>query len=368
MDRRARRAVLVALSSATLFAVAALPAGLLGGTAGAEPVTTLQQQAAALAEQIQTDYAKLSVLDEGYDQANQRVHELENEVTAANEAIGRAGRALATDRERLRTVAIEAYIDGDSSPGLAMLFSSSSKQLPMQQAYMQAASGDLGAAEAAMTLAEHALDARRATLLRTEQQASAAERKIASERSLAQRITGQLENQLASVKGQLAQAVAVAERQQRLQQEAAAQAAALAQQQPAAPQPAPPPAPTVGSGSGAVAVRAAESQLGVPYVWGGDTPGVGFDCSGLTMWAWGQAGVSLEHGATAQYYEIAHVSMGDLQPGDLIFYGDASYLYHVVMYVGAGPYGSDTVIQAEQTGTDVMYTPIPPGAYGAGQP
>ena len=81
------------------------------------------------------------------------------------------------------------------------------------------------------------------------------------------------------------------------------------------------------------------------------------------MWAWSQAGVSLAHGATDQYYEIRHVSMSSLQPGDLIFYGSSGYLYHVVMYVGGG-----TVIQAEHTGTNVMFTPIPPGAYGAGQP
>ena len=115
--------------------------------------------------------------------------------------------------------------------------------------------------------------------------------------------------------------------------------------------------------SGRLAVNAAQSQRGVPYVWGGATPGEGFDCSGLTMWAWGQAGVSLAHGATEQYYEIQHVSMADLQPGDLIFYGNASLLYHVVMYIGDG-----MVVQAEETGTNVMDTPIPPGAYGAGQP
>jgi cell wall-associated NlpC family hydrolase len=101
----------------------------------------------------------------------------------------------------------------------------------------------------------------------------------------------------------------------------------------------------------------------VPYVWGGATPGVGFDCSGLTMWAWGQAGVQLPHGATAQYYQIQHVSMSDLQPGDLVFYGSAGYLSHVVMYIGGG-----MVVQAEQTGTNVMDTPLWPGAYGAGRP
>lgn len=173
------------------------------------------------------------------------------------------------------------------------------------------------------------------------------------------------------MKGNLAQAVAAAEQQRQLQAEAAAEAAALANQQRINQQNSAPPQnlpPVSGGGSGAVAVRAAESQLGVPYVWGGATPGVGFDCSGLTMWSWEQAGVSLAHGATDQYYEIAHVSMSNLQPGDLIFYGDSGYLYHVVMYVGSGPYGGDTVIQAEETGTNVMFTPIPPGAYGAGQP
>ena len=116
-------------------------------------------------------------------------------------------------------------------------------------------------------------------------------------------------------------------------------------------------------GRGQIAVNAAQSQRGVPYVWGGASPGYGFDCSGLTMWAWDQAGVSLAHGATEQYYEIQHVSMSDLQPGDLIFYGNSYVLYHVVMYIGGG-----MVVQAEETGTNVMDTPIPPGAYGAGRP
>jgi cell wall-associated NlpC family hydrolase len=78
--------------------------------------------------------------------------------------------------------------------------------------------------------------------------------------------------------------------------------------------------------------------------------------------------VQLAHGATDQYFEIAHVSLSALEPGDLIFYGDSAYLYHVVMYVGSGPYGSDTVIQAPYTGTDVQFSPMPPGPYGAGQP
>ncbi len=369
IEGRGRRLALVAFSSASLVVGIAVPAGLANASAAADPVASLQQRANALAAEIQTDYAKLQVLDEGYNQAHERVQQLQQAVDAATKAIGRAHARLMSDKARLRIVAIDAYVTGNSSPGLSMLLGSSSQQLPMQQAYYSAASGDLSATEALVETAAHDLAGHRVTLLSDQRAAASAEKRIASERAQAERITSQLESELATVKGNLARAVAAAEQQRALQELAAAQAAALAKQQQANQPPvAPPPPPAVGGGSGAVAVRAAESQLGVPYVWGGATPGVGFDCSGLTMWSWGQAGVSLAHGATEQYYEIAHVSMSALQPGDLIFYGDAGYLYHVVMYVGSGPYGSDTVIQAQNTGTNVMFTPIPPGAYGAGRP
>ncbi len=110
-------------------------------------------------------------------------------------------------------------------------------------------------------------------------------------------------------------------------------------------------------------MRAAESQIGVPYVWGGSSPGYGFDCSGLTMWAWGQAGVSLPHSAEDQYLSVEHISLSQLQPGDLIFYAADGYVYHVIMYVGDGK-----AIQAEQTGTLIQVAPVWPGAFAAGRP
>lgn len=376
-----RRRLVAVLSGAALLAGTTVPFALSSAPAAAASVSSLRQKASVLAGEIQTNYDKLDVLDEGYNQAHARVVTLGREITTAKADIAKARRELAADRAHLRGVAITAYIDGGSGAGLAVLLAGNSGQAPMQQAYLQAASGNLAAAEASVTNARHHLAGREATLEKAEKGAKAAEEKIATERRTAAKITAQLESELSSVKGSLAKAVAAAEAQRQLQAAAAARAASLVKQQQATPPPPPaptPPAPTPpsagnpapvsGGGSGAVAVRAAESQLGVPYVWGGATPGVGFDCSGLTMWSWAQAGVTLAHGATEQYYEIAHVSMSNLQPGDLIFYGNASYLYHVVMYVGSGPYGADTVIQAQQTGTNVMFTPIPPGAYGAGQP
>ena len=98
------------------------------------------------------------------------------------------------------------------------------------------------------------------------------------------------------------------------------------------------------AGGAATAVAAAESQIGVPYVWGGESPGRGFDCSGLTQWAWRQAGVDLPRTAAAQYDAIAHVPLSDLQPGDLLFWGFGG-ISHVGMYVGGGE-----IVNAPETG------------------
>ncbi|MGC1419756.1 MAG: C40 family peptidase, partial [Acidimicrobiales bacterium] len=127
-----------------------------------------------------------------------------------------------------------------------------------------------------------------------------------------------------------------------------------------------------GTAQGNLAVQWAEKEIGVPYVWGGETPGVGFDCSGLVQWAWGKAGVAIPRTTETQYPAMVHVSLLKLQPGDLLFYynldGDHE-VDHVVMYVGSGPYGSSTVIAAAHTGTLVGYEPLFTfGLVGASRP
>ncbi|SDS43593.1 C40 family peptidase [Corynebacterium timonense] len=102
---------------------------------------------------------------------------------------------------------------------------------------------------------------------------------------------------------------------------------------PASPPQAPVPAPDGGEGSaaGRAAVAAAKSQLGTPYAWGGTGPG-GFDCSGLTSWAYRQAGVELPRMAHEQAVG-RQVTYQELQPGDLAVWDG-----HVAMYAGDGMY------------------------------
>jgi peptidoglycan DL-endopeptidase CwlO len=88
-----------------------------------------------------------------------------------------------------------------------------------------------------------------------------------------------------------------------------------------------------GAGQGVTAVQAALTQIGSPYVWGGAAPG-GFDCSGLVMWAFQQAGIALPHSSQALAQGGQPVALSDLQPGDVLtFYSDAS---HAGIYVGDG--------------------------------
>lgn len=103
-----------------------------------------------------------------------------------------------------------------------------------------------------------------------------------------------------------------------------------------------------GSSRAATAIAAAISKLGSPYVYGATGP-TSFDCSGLTQWAYAQAGVSLPRTTYDQVNAGMRISSLDAaQPGDLIFYG--SDIHHVAMYVG-----NSTVIHALHTGAVVRY-------------
>jgi len=132
----------------------------------------------------------------------------------------------------------------------------------------------------------------------------------------------------------------------------------------------PPPPPTVGGVGGTVGgptqqkvVDAAKTQLGLPYIWGGGgtngSTGGGFDCSGLTQYAFAKVGVALPRTADTQYAATASKAIpggfdpASYQAGDLLFYGTASNIHHVAIAIGNGQ-----LIQASTFGEPLNIKPI----------
>jgi cell wall-associated NlpC family hydrolase len=135
-------------------------------------------------------------------------------------------------------------------------------------------------------------------------------------------------------------------------------------------------------------VQAALAWLGTPYAWGGGTSSgpsrgihdwgtadyygdynkIGFDCSGLALYAWAQVGVYLPHYSAYQYYSGQHVSASNLQPGDLVFYAydtsNPATIHHVAIYMG-----NNQIVQAPYSGSYVQIAPMRWSGYiGATRP
>ncbi|OEV01677.1 NlpC/P60 family protein [Streptomyces oceani] len=101
------------------------------------------------------------------------------------------------------------------------------------------------------------------------------------------------------------------------------------------------------SGRAGAALAAAKGKLGSPYVWGATGPS-SFDCSGLTSWAYSQAGVSLPRTSQAQSSAGTQISRDELKPGDLVFF--YSDLHHVGLYAGNGQ-----MVHAPKPGASVRF-------------
>ena len=109
------------------------------------------------------------------------------------------------------------------------------------------------------------------------------------------------------------------------------------------------------NGIGGRAVAIAARYLGVPYLWGGASPLTGFDCSGLTMYAYAQVGIHLTHYTGAQFHEGTPVPPSALQPGDLVFFDAGAFGVpgHEGMYIGGGLF-----IHAPHTGDVVRISSL----------
>lgn len=344
-------------------AVVVLPLSIVTASAGATlSLSGAQQKAAQIESEVHATGVQVDALDQRYEAALAEKSSVDAQITATEAKIGRSKAQVAKDRSVLRQAAVEAYVTSGSSAGTNAIFDGNQTSALDSSVYDQVVTGNLHVSMDDLTSALTRLAAEHATLDSENAQAAQAIAAAHAALTKGQALEAQQRAALGQVKGQIATLV----NEQRAAAAAAAQAQA-AQQLAAAPPPPAPSAPVLspaGGSAGTVAVRAAETQLGVPYVWGGEQPGAGFDCSGLTAWAWGQAGVPLPHYSGAQMADSVPVPISDLQPGDLLFYGPGGDT-HVAMYVGGGE-----MIEATLPGTVVRIDPVRfgTGFAGAGRP
>jgi cell wall-associated NlpC family hydrolase len=337
--KRLPRVLLVAGSVVTVTSPVCWPSAR---PVGADPLASARAQAAAVNAQLQADGAKLDALAQRYEQAQQQLASARAQVSQVQSAIAQDQAQVAADDAALRGEALHNYETGVGNSDLNSVFGPVGTQGAVSSVYTNLATGDVTTAADALRVAEANLARQEAQLQASQAQAQALVDTIGAQRATALATAAAEQSTLHSLSAQISQY--------------------LAQQQtvrvvPVGPGPAP-------SGAAGVAVRAAESQIGVPYQWGAESPGRGFDCSGLTQWSWAQAGVSIPRTSQEQWAALPHVPMSAIVPGDLIFWGSGGDATHVGIYVGNGD-----VVHAPSTGQDVQMVPIwSSGLMGAGRP
>jgi cell wall-associated NlpC family hydrolase len=321
----------------------------------ATTLTQARAQAAQIAAQLATDQNQFGVLNDAYNLAVEQNTALNTQITLTETQLAADRTQLASDQSTLRTEAIIAYTNGNTT-GLNTLFAGTGEQASIASEYRTVATGSLQTTLDALHQAETRLTTTQNTLTTEETASHQAVLTAQNDKQQAATLVTQQQTLLSHQNAQITALVA----QQQAATQQAAQKTAVTQLGPTAIHTTPPP-PGTGTST---AIAAAESQLGVPYVWGGETPGKGFDCSGLVQWAERQAGINLPRTAAAQYDAITHIPLTAIQPGDLLFWATDGAIFHVAIYIGNGD-----VIQAPETGETVSIAPIwSTDLYAAGRP
>jgi cell wall-associated NlpC family hydrolase len=365
--------------SAALATLAVVPSPV----ASADTLSSDQAQAAALGAKLNAEQAQISVLNGQYEAATYHLSQVNAQITATKAQIAADQAVVNKDQAQLRTQAVADYMTSGTSSQLTEMFSSNNSTAGIRSEYSAISTSNvtntvdsLHTAQAQLQTQQNALDAQQTqatnetnTLASSKQQATTLaatyqQQKNSADQAVAQALAAQEAAAAAAAQAAANAKLAAAQAAQATAQRQAAAAVTVTRTATntasstgtaassgggAAVVTAPPPAPGAGA---AGAVGEAKTQLGVEYVWGGSSPATGFDCSGLVMWSYEQVGISLPRTSGAQFAATTPVPLGDIQPGDLLFYGPGGS-EHVAMYVGSGE-----MIEAPETGQTVHITPI----------
>jgi cell wall-associated NlpC family hydrolase len=346
---RTRSRSLVVLGVAVAAAVSVLPAG----TGSADPRPSLRE----VEQRVNALNAKVDVAVERYAGSKLDLAAASRRAAVAKARVRAAQKQLDGIKKAMGAVAAAAYRSGGTDQFVQLVNTSSPQTFLDRASSLDRIAAGQNAQLAAAATARHRLSAVRAEAAREQHAQQVVAREMAAQKAAIEQALGEQKGLLSSLKAEERARLEAARR-------AAARAAAAAARASRSRALASVDVPTYNgpaSGRAAVAVQEAYNQLGKPYRWGASGPG-SFDCSGLTMWVWGKAGVSLPHSSRAQYASGRHVSRGELQPGDLVYFG--SPIHHVGIYIGGG-----RMISAPQTGDVVKVQNALRGDYaGATRP
>lgn len=350
--RRPRRPLWSAVS-ALILTTSLLASAVIPGTASADSIDDKRAQAAAIADQLERLTEQMDMLGEDYAEALQSQADLSVEIKQAQADVAAAEAKLAEMRGTLYNSAVTQFMHGGRNSTLTNLFASAGGvQDALQRSQLTSIAMNQG------SLTTDSLDAtatelsKKKTLLeKKRRQAESIAVDVKNRQGAAESLAEKYLQLQSSVQGDLVDLLR--EERQRREAEALAESkreAAGYKSKYSALQKKYGNIPSV-SARAQTAVRAALSQLGVPYRYGQSSPGRAFDCSGLTTYAWGKAGVGLPRNSRRQYNALTKIPKQMAQAGDLIFTG--SPIHHVGIYLGNG-----TMVHAPQTGDVVKIGPI----------
>lgn len=332
LDRNTKVTVLTAAAATAAVAMAGAPAGAAPGLPH-EPGGGARSGVSAQVDRL---FEEAEQATEHFNEAGEKADRLRTEVNRAQDAVARGQERINTMRGVLGTFAGAQYRSGGIDPAVALMLA----QDP--DSYLeQAAALDRLTERQARRLDELRHEQRRLGQVRAE-----ASRKLAE--------LDALRSDVARHKRAVTAKLAAAQRllnsmpsEERADFERSSRAGGRHE---ALPDLGPLGGDGPSSGRAAAAVMAARAAVGRPYVWGSTGPS-GFDCSGLMVWSYRQAGVSLPRTSQAQRHAGRQVPLSQARPGDLVTYrSDAS---HVGMYVGNGQ-----VVHAPYPGARVRYDPV----------
>ena len=345
-------------SSRSVLAILLLVGVLLGIVVGpsgasADSIDDKRRQAAAIADQLDNLTEQMDALGENYSEALQTQADLSVEIERAQADVAAAESQLAQMRGTLYMSAVTQFMHGGRNSTLTNLFASSGGvQDALQRSQLTSIAMNQG------SLTTDSLDATATELTKKKQvlekkkvQAENVASDVLKRQGAAEALASRYEQLQSTVQGDLIDLL----REERSRRDAQALIDAKNEANSynskyASIQKRYSNLPKVSARSQS-AIRAALSQLGVPYRYGMSSPGKAFDCSGLTTYAWGKAGVGLARNSRAQYNTLPHIPKQLAQAGDLIFTG--SPIHHVGIYLGNG-----TMVHAPQYGDVVKIGPI----------